>query len=679
MKCTTWVAVIAAFVLTGAHVHADDSSPQTITPSSNGNAALGLYGGTGAESYQQAVDLRFTYIFPSVTWYTDHGWMKGKVEQAHADGLKVCPSYATAYDGYGDNHTDFAKQNPQWWGVRRNGKKTNSDAHVGLSFGVPEVRQHKVAAFAKHIRDYNLDGITLDYTRMFDRTCGYHPSIVDAFKAETSRDPHKISNDDPEWVRFRAEYVTMFVRELRKEADAIAAERGRPVELLVCVNPDPTECLERTKQDWQTWVNEGLIQGVVTMVYQHDPNVTIEKVRIANEACRGKVWHMPMIAPYDWFLTTDELLLDASLKCLKTGTGALAFYRDDYITKYEQWDAIAEVSRWTADDIAQMPVNYVRNPGFELAMENWADGGNAGIQRVEQVDQVRTGGAAVRILGSGELRQIIDLGLPDHTASLAISFWVKADTPDQANGLFIDVSVNTIKGKGISKESYFRVPVSLTGGGDWQQVQVSLPLDAALTLNHVLFGIVAESGSADLIIDDIAVSLGDKPVALDSEYTVTARQASANWQPTTDNLLRGQAVTGSSFWEAGTEYDNAIDGDMSTENYGYGAVWVSQRPAENQWILITLPAAKPINKVRILNNASQSAYRTRTYQVELSADGKVFRKVAAGSMPDEGTTWTESTFSPLTAKYIRFTGVTGFNLEYAVGIKEIEAYGPAPR
>ena len=48
-------------------------------------------------------------------------------------------------------------------------------------------------------------------------------------------------------------------------------------------------------------------------------------------------------------------------------------------------------------------------------------------------------------------------------------------------------------------------------------------------------------------------------------------------------------------------------------------------------------------------------------------------------MPDDGTTWTENTFSPLTAKYIRFTGITGFNLEYAVGIQEIEAYSSAQR
>ncbi len=670
---TLWAAAIGACVLVGTSALAADESGEIITPEGNNTVALGLYGGTGAESYKQAVDLGFTYLFISVTWYTDCDWMKSKVQQAHADGLKVCPSFATAYDGYGDEMSEFAKLHPEWLEVRRDGTKTEKGVQVGLSFGIPEVRRYKVDAFARHIRENNLDGIMLDYTRMFDRTCGYHPSIVDAFKAETGRDPHKISNDDPQWIRFRAKYVTMFVRELREEADKIAAERGRPVELLACVNPDPKECLQRVKQDWQTWVDEGLVQGVVTMVYDHDPNQTIEKIRIANEACRGKVWHMPMIAPYDWFLTTDELLLDASLKCLKTGTGALAFYRDDYIAKYQLWDAIGEVSRWTADDIAQMPINYVRNPGFEMAMENWADGGGTGIRRIEQPDRSRTGGSAMQVSGTGGLRQLIDRGLPDHAASLSVSFWVKTESSDLSDSLFIDVSVNAGKGK----ESYFRVPVSLTGGSDWQQVEASLPQDEALTINHILFGIVSANENAELLIDDVAVSLGAEPPGPADDFAITARQASANWQPAADNLLRGQTVIGSSYWEAGTEFDNAIDGDLSRENYGYGAVWVSQRPAENQWVLVNLPAAKPINRIRVLNNASQSAYRTLSYQVELSADGRVFRKVAGGTLPDNGETWTQSTFPTLTAKYLRFTGLTGYNLEYAVGIQEIEAYGPA--
>lgn len=675
MKTIVWLSVMSAQLFCLTSSYGEEATQNIVTPRSDGTTAFSIYGGAGDSGYQRVAGLGFSYIFPSVTWYTDHSWLKSKAERVHADGLKLIPSYAAAYDGYGDEPSEFAKQHPQWWEVRRDGTLVNSGTQVGLSFGVPQVREHKVAVFARNIREYDLDGILLDYTRMFDRNCGYHPSIVDAFKAETGRDPHKIPNDDPQWVRFRAQFVTMFVRELRREADVIAAERGRPVELLACVNPDPEECLQRVKQDWQTWVDEGLVQGVVTMVYDHDPNVTIDKVRIANEACRGKVWHMPMIAPYDWFLTTDELLIDASLKCLKTGTGALAFYREDYIDKYGLWDAIAEVSRWTAEDIAGMKVNYVRNPGFELEMENWADGGNPGVSRVEQADEARTGESALRIAGSGELRQIITAGLPDHAASMSISCWVKADSTAQPGGVYIDASVNAGKGK----ESYYRVPINLSEPGEWQRVEVSLPLDDSLELNHIIFGLVAEGVSTHITVDDFAVSLGDEPVASESDYAITARQASMNWRPAGDNLLRGQVITGSSFWEAGTEYENAIDGDLSRENYGYGAVWVSQRPAENQWILISLPAAKPINQVRILNNASQSAYRTLRYQVELSADGKVFRKVAEGTLPDEGDTWTENTFPTLTAKYIRFTGLTGYNLEYAVGIQEIEAYGPEQR
>ncbi|MDC0935681.1 family 10 glycosylhydrolase [Pirellulales bacterium] len=676
MKRELWITLaMTASSFSGVSVLAESGPALQTSPSPMGKPMLGIYGGAGNESYRQAVDLGFTYIFPAVHWYADHSWIKGKVQQAHADGLKVCPSYGTAGDGYGDDHTEFFKQHPEWREVRQDGSKTDKGAHVGLSFGVSEVRKHKIDTFIKYIREYDLDGILLDYTRMFDRTCGYHPSIVEAFKAKTGRDPREFANSDPQWVRFRAEIVTTFVRELRKEADALGAERGRPVELLACVDPDPNERLFSVLQDWQTWVEEGLIQGVVTMVYHHDPNETIEKVRVANEVCRGKVWHMPMIAPYHYYLTTEELLIDASLKCLKTGTGALAFYRDDYISKYDLWDAIAEVASWTDDDVAQMKVNYVRNPGFELAMENWADGGNTRIERVEQAELARTGNTAVRFSGPGGLRQIIERGLPSNMNSLTVSCWIKAETPPGDGQLFIDVCTNAGRGK----ESNFRVPVTLKQASDWQRVEARLPLDASRPLNLLMIGIVSESASDNFYVDDFAASLGEESVKPTNDYAISPRRASANWNPASDNLLRGQAVTGSSYWEAGTECDNAVDGDLSREQYGYGAVWVSQRPAEDQWILISLPAAKTINGIRVLNNASQSAYRTREYHVEVSADGRAFRTVAEGTLPDEGDTWTESTFKKTKAKYIRFNGISGYNREYAVGIQEIEAYGPGKR
>jgi len=674
MRWNTSVLAICVVLHGVSHCGADTLlAPTVLKP--DDYPVLGVYCGGSGETFNKAVELGFDYMFPSVFWYEETDWLKGMVERAHERGVKICPSFGTAYDGYGERKSDFAAAHPEWFEIRRNGDRTDHGAHLGLSFGVPEVRQHKVKVFAQRVRDYNLDGITLDYTRFFERTCGYHPSIVDAFKAETGRDAAKIPNKDAKWKQFRANYVTKFVRELRAELDTIATERGRPVELLACSNADPHECMDYAMQDWQAWVDEGLVDGMVTMIYKHDANEVLRQVQVANEACRGKVWHMPMIAPYDWYITSDEQLLDQSLKALKTGTNALAFYRDDFIFKYELWDSIEQVSKWTRPEIQRQPINYLQNPGFELALENWAIGLGEHVERVEHDGGSRTGQAALRFTGPAELRQIIDRGFLGNPQSMTISLWTRAGALAAGTQLFVDVSVNSGKvNSGKGAEAYYRVPVTLADGNDWQQFEVRLPLDPTRSIEHILLGIVAEGSEADLLVDDLAVSLSDQPADSPGDYKISSKQASKNWQPATDNLVRGQLVSGSSFWEKGTEYDNAVDGDFSAENYSYGAAWVSQRPGQDQWILIALPASKRISRIRLMNNTSQAAYRTNEFSIELSNDGRRFRKVADGGLPDDGVTWTERSFKPQHAKYIRFNGITGFNLEYAVGLLEIEAF-----
>ena len=140
------------------------------------------------------------------------------------------------------------------------------------------------------------------------------------------------------------------------------------------------------------------------------------------------------------------------------------------------------------------------------------------------------------------------------------------------------------------------------------------------------------------------------------------------------NVLRGQLVRCSSFWENGFEGFHAVDGNLSADNYGKDADWQSQRPGKNQWLKIYLPRTVSISRIRMLNASAQSAYRTREYAISVSTDDVHYDEIARGTLPDDGTTWTELHLAATRVRYLRFTGVTGYNLAYAVGLKEIEAY-----
>ena len=81
-----------------------------------------------------------------------------------------------------------------------------------------------------------------------------------------------------------------------------------------------------------------------------------------------------------------------------------------------------------------------------------------------------------------------------------------------------------------------------------------------------------------------------------------------------------------------------------------------------------------VSRIRMLNNASIYYYRTKDYKVEVSVDDATWTEVARGTLPNEGDTWTEVSFSPVPAKYIRFTGIEGYHLPGTVGLMEMEVY-----
>lgn len=103
----------------------------------------------------------------------------------------------------------------------------------------PQERRDEVAAVAEMIaRDYDVDGIHLDYVRWSNRS-----------KAER-----------------RPELLTAFVRDVRRRV-----KKARPGILLsAAVFPSYPSCLVDVGQDWNEWVDAGLVDYVLPMNYTAD-------------------------------------------------------------------------------------------------------------------------------------------------------------------------------------------------------------------------------------------------------------------------------------------------------------------------------------------------------------------------------------------------------------------------
>jgi uncharacterized lipoprotein YddW (UPF0748 family) len=217
--------------------------------------------------------------------------LKDAVEISHDLSMPIFAWY-TLYEEthYQLKTTRFAEQHSEFWYEARDGRKRPSK----LSFASPEVRAHKLAMIEEQLA-YNVDGLCLDFFREYQlyetmknprvevdengvSIFGYEPVMRDAFRQKTGVDPMTLPNDNPDWVQFRADQTTIFMRDLHK----IMQKRKLPLSVKVrTMNmirsgynwlPERarTNSLAGSFVDWPMWSKEGLIDEVMLIMENWD-------------------------------------------------------------------------------------------------------------------------------------------------------------------------------------------------------------------------------------------------------------------------------------------------------------------------------------------------------------------------------------------------------------------------
>jgi hypothetical protein len=157
------------------------------------------------------------------------------VEFAHKLGMTIYawfPILEEAHAWPGNSRSRYVDLHRDLW------DRTSEGYPAGMpSFFHKQYRDYKLAIAKELVTKYPFDGLVLDFERhgapYRSDKCGYLPQIVDAFKAETGKDPHALRQDDEEWRRFRASYVGLFVRDVRKMLKGLK----RPVSLIMMYQP----------------------------------------------------------------------------------------------------------------------------------------------------------------------------------------------------------------------------------------------------------------------------------------------------------------------------------------------------------------------------------------------------------------------------------------------------------
>lgn len=147
-----------------------------------------------------------------------------------------------------------------------------------LDPGNPQVIDYTVAVYLEVVKNYDVDGIHLDYSRYAGKEWGFNPTSVARYNAEhnTTGLP---SPDDPQWQEWRREQVTNLVRKIYLNALAIKPKLKVSSAVITWGDGPVTEAdWEKTRsyvdgaQDWRSWLEQGLIDMVMPMNYFRESN-----------------------------------------------------------------------------------------------------------------------------------------------------------------------------------------------------------------------------------------------------------------------------------------------------------------------------------------------------------------------------------------------------------------------
>jgi uncharacterized lipoprotein YddW (UPF0748 family) len=172
-------------------------------------------------------------------------------------------------------------QHPEWMSETCDGEIYGYD-RLYMDQGIPAVQDYLVEVYNELFTNYDIDGLNLDFIRYRGtQIWGYNAIALSHFHAHTGRSDRPLP-DDPEWMEWRREQVTCFVRRVSANL-----QRLRPGALLTIDGTSSGPPLEPPEanvffwsvfQDWPTWVNEGMIDGVLGMAYrgEDDPAMAQE-------------------------------------------------------------------------------------------------------------------------------------------------------------------------------------------------------------------------------------------------------------------------------------------------------------------------------------------------------------------------------------------------------------------
>jgi len=221
------------------------------------------------------------------------GRLKEFIHQAHTRNIKVHAwfnlFYIASYNAPSPDPLHPINRRPDWFVWEQGGRPILSFLQYEIERAGLEgyyvapanywVKEHFKSIILEAIKEYDFDGVHLDYVRYPSKDFAYDPATRTSFARMTYVDPEDLySNRDAltarvglsgavdlgeRWFHFLCDDLSTFVYSLN-----IEIKRQKPgIYLSAAVKPNPVQARAEYYQDWATWINRGYIDFVCLMAY----------------------------------------------------------------------------------------------------------------------------------------------------------------------------------------------------------------------------------------------------------------------------------------------------------------------------------------------------------------------------------------------------------------------------
>jgi hypothetical protein len=246
------------------------------------------------------------------------------------------------------------------------------DSEVEYYF--PEVRKERADIFCE-VAERQPDGVVVGACRQIPMA-SYHPLMVAEFKKLYGIDPLKIDGHNEkeyeQWIRWRAQFFTMMLRELKERLAPIRAKTGLPIPVIIRVPSKGLFINLAQGLDVETWCKEHLVDRIhldpledVSGLGSHDVRPYVDL---------GRRYHVEMYGCVNgntyWNYAVQY---KRALGLLQAGVDGIELYESNN-------QCILSQERWTVPMFgnAQELSRFLQNSNIEACFPVWSRNAAAG-------------------------------------------------------------------------------------------------------------------------------------------------------------------------------------------------------------------------------------------------------------------------------------------------------------